>query len=140
MGCSNKRVHRYQTQGRRSIDDDEVIRNGQEIEAILEAKSGVEFTDELPLQLGQVDAGGQQVDVLEVGLSDDLFEGERRIGQQIVDREVRFRLGGEGDGTVGLWVEIGDENLLSTEPERGGEVDRRSGLPDPSLLVGDGDS
>src|SRR5512135_242852 len=45
----------------------------------------------------------------------------------------------EGEGQIGLWIEIDQEYLVADVGERSAQRECRRGLGDPTFLVGDGD-
>ena len=47
-------------------------------------------------------------------------------------------LNAESGRGIALRIEIDDQHLLAHRRERGAEIDRGRGLPDPALLIGDG--
>ena len=60
------------------------------------------------------------------------------VRQDLVNGMGDFVQGKEGQGAVGLRVQVDEEGPLLFSGERGGEINGGCGLPDPALLVRDG--
>ena len=66
---------------------------------------------------------------------------ERRGGEDEVVGVDDVRTGGDAEagGGIGLRIEIDDQDVAAHRCQRGAEIDRRRGLADPALLIGDGE-
>jgi hypothetical protein len=99
----------------------------------------VELPDQLYLSLGQGDPRSDHVEVLVGGGSDDLLRADRGIHEEVVHRLLHLVRIDERDRRIPLGVEVDEQRLEFLLRQRGGEVDRRGGLSDASLLIGDDD-
>ena len=63
-------------------------------------------------------------------------------GEGLVDRPGRraFAFLADAAGGVALRVAVDEQHGAAVEGQRGGQIDRRGGLPDSTLLICDGDN
>ena len=138
----DERVDREQAQRRRAVDEDVVVRfvhlGEVRVECAAEALLARDERHELDLGAGEVDGGGNAVELLVLGgWPDDV--GEREVGDQhVVDALlVGTVVDAEGRRRVALRVEVDHEHVRAGAGQCGGEVHRGRGLADAALLVGD---
>ena len=134
-------VEREHVERGRAVDDDQLIgadRRGQYLAQALLAVGRIEQPD---LGGGQIGIGRQQVESGR-GFGDALETvGDGHVGQkQITGRMLDLMLVDPAThGRVALRIEIDQEHTAAHERQRSGQIDRRGGLADPALLVGDRD-
>ena len=118
-----------QPQGRRTVDDEEIVIVANAFEGVLHPVLAILDVNHLDLRAHQVDMGGQQIEVREVGLNQDVA-GTNSLDHALVDAVFNFfGVKAQPRGRVGLWVGIHDERPEFQSRQTGGEIDGRGGFP-----------
>src|SRR6185437_10336064 len=131
-------VDRDQTKRRRRVDHDHFVLLPERLETILQPERRVEIADELRLEFSEIDAGWNDVQVLDWSLVHRLFDRCLAVHHQFVNRPLDSARIQIRDRTIRLWIEIEEKDAFSFAGKGGGEIDGGSGLPYPTFLVGDG--
>jgi hypothetical protein len=133
-----QRVDRQQPEGRRAVQQDDVVRVPDRRQRRPQHLLALLGRQQHGLDAGEVDGGRQQVDAA--------LEADRDVGgRDAVEEHVRHRLldvlgiDAEGEREAGLGVEVDEEDRQPGVRERRPEGDDRRRLGHAALLVGDGD-
>ena len=95
-----------------------------------------DLVHELDLRGGQVDVGGQQVHARDPAGHDHVLDPDPGLEEQVVDAQVHLvRVQTQTHRQRPLGVEVDEQHLAAVLRQRGTQVDRGRGLPDPTLLV-----
>ena len=134
-----ERVQGEEAEARGAVDEDVVVLADDGRERLFQPVLAGHDAHELDLGPGQVAVGGHERQVLEVGRHHEL--GERSLlDERLVEaRPGLAGLAAEAGGQVALGVGVHGEDPPLGGGQARGEVDRRRGLADPALLVGDRD-
>jgi hypothetical protein len=132
-------IDRQQVQRRRTVDQHigVVARLPHRLQGVAQLERAARLVPELQLDAGQVRVGRHQVEPREVGL--DHRRAHRLLAHQHVV-EGGLALGAtdaEARGGVALRIGVHQQHLFADGGEGGAEIDRRGGLADAALLVGD---
>ena len=135
-----ERVHREHAEGRRAIDEDDLIfsRGDDWREGFAQASEVVFSLGEFGFDGGEVDFGGDEIELLGGG-RDDHVGGLSFAVQDLVEGFAFRLLDAERAGRVGLGVEVDDEGRDAEAREAGAEVHGGGRLADAALLVRDGE-
>jgi hypothetical protein len=133
-------VEGEQRQGRRAVDQDEVVFAGVQGEGVAQAVLAAVEADQFDLGAGQVAVGGDQVVVAGLGAHAGFGHGVQ-ADQQVIHRLAEAALvDAAAHGRVALGVEVDEQHALAGGGEAGGEVDAGGRLADAALLVGDAEN
>src|SRR5258708_1385654 len=138
---SHQRVDGKQAQRRRAVDDDEVVEAVHRLQLVLEDLLTPHLVDHLDLGRGQLQVGGDEVDLHQLGPHDQVAGMDLVVHQQVVDGLVELVRPpyAHVDGQVRLRIEVDEENPLPQLRQAGAQVHACGGLADAAFLVGDGD-
>ena len=92
---------------------------------------------EFKLESGQIHGGGRDMQPRHRGRHHGIAQ-RRFADQHVVGRDVAAAaVDAEAGGGVALRIEVDDQHPLADRGQRGAEIDRRGGLADAALLVGE---
>ncbi len=132
-------VDRQQPERGRTVDQDIVVVLVEAAQRILERELAARALDQLDLRRRQVDHGGYHLEARDAGAE----HGVAELGpaqHDVVGGDLAIAvLDAEPGARIALGVEVDHQDGLAAGGERGAEVDRRGGLADAALLVGDRD-
>ena len=132
-------VDGQQAERRGAVDEDVVVVVEHGLDRPPQPGLPAERRDELDLGAGEVEAGRGDEQALDVGRLDAVLE-RHLVHQHVVHRRLEAAvLDAEPGRGVALRVEVDDQRALAELGQAGADVDRRRGLADAALLVGDGD-
>src|SRR6202521_3614462 len=136
----HQRVDAEQAEGWRAIDHHEVVLVLAGCELLLEERFAAHLRDELDLRAGELDVRGDEVHA-EVAVLDHMSEGDLRIEEQVIQRELDLigLLEAHVDRQVALGVEVDEEDSLPEFSERATQVHRGGRLANAAFLVGNCD-
>ncbi len=137
-GCG-KAVHGDEAKRRRAVDEDEVEVVHDGVDGPLQFHLPAEGRNQLDLYSGQVDRGRCHKEVLHAGRLDAVLQ--RLIPHDhVIHRELEVPgIDTQTGRRIPLGIQIDDEHPVADLSQGRAEVDRRRGLPDATLLVGDCD-
>ena len=133
-------VDGQQAEVRRAVDQRVVVALPKPaLERVAQELLAAEHREQLALGRGEVDVRRRDVDALGLRRPDDLVDRrapDEDIGHRHLDRvEVDAQAGGE----IRLRIHVDAQDTQSVLGQGAGQVDRRRGLADPALLIGDRD-
>src|ERR1700674_492732 len=136
----HQRVDAEEAEGGRAVDHHEVVLVLTGCELLLEERFAAHLGDELDLSTGELDVRRDEVDP-EVAVLDHVTEGDLRIEEQVVERELDLigLLEAHVDRQVALGIEVDEEDSLPEFSERASQVHRGGRLANPAFLVGNRD-
>ena len=109
-----QRVDGQQTQGGLAVDEDDVVFVADPAQCRGENLLASNLVDQLNFSCGEVNVGGQQVDVLHAGGQDDVLNVDLAVHHDVVDGQVQFvRVRTETGGESTLRVEVDDEDAAA---------------------------
>ena len=132
-------VQREQAERRWRIDE-------HVVEAIAEAADdraqpllAIRHRHEFDFRAGEIAVGGNQTEPGDRGLQDVRLRRGLVPRQGVIDGASRGGLPFEADAArqIGLGIEVDQEHALASQGQGRRQVDRRSGLPDPTFLIRD---
>ena len=131
----HERVQGQQAQGRRTVDQDVVVKTQNGLDSLPKPGVALLGADQLDLRAGEVVPRGDHMEMRELRRLGGL---ERRAGaaEHVVDLE-RGPADPERARCVRLRVEVDQERRALGGGQRGGQVDRGRRLADAALLVDD---
>ena len=94
MTRRHERVDGNEPEGRRRIDDDEIVERANRLETVAEAKMAVELPNQLALELRERDPCRRDPQGPGLGGIGDVLETDVRLRERIVDRLLEEELGG----------------------------------------------
>ena len=135
--CRCETVHGDESQGRGTVDDDEIVPVPDRSNGVLEQRLPLRGFQKFQLGPHEVDGGRNHMKTSNFGLDEHVFHSPLAY-EQIVKRPAFLTVRGkvESGSGVGLRVCVNDEDVLLENSERGGKVDCRRGLAHSPFLVG----
>src|SRR6185369_14518012 len=125
-------------EGRRAVNQDEVVSGMAGLQGILQAVFALIELDQLDFGAGQFAVGGQDVET-EFSFDADLGQA-RSTDQQLINGGQGFLFGDPGPGRrVALRIHVDQQHALAFGGQRSGQIDRGRRLADAALLVGYGE-
>ena len=107
------------------------------VDRLAQPVRAVALLRDLELEAGKIHGRRRDVQLRHCGLHRDRRE-LLVIGQSIVGRvRPAFAVDAESGRCVALRIEIDDQHALADRSQRGAEIDRRRGLADAALLIGE---
>jgi len=127
-------VDREDPEGRRAVQDHPVVVRAQVAEGVVERVLAAAAAEQRRLNLGQLDAGGDEVDAVLRGDHD--VADACRTGEHVVHRlhEV-LGVDAEGEREAGLRVEVDEEDLLAELGKGDTQAGHGRRLADAALLA-----
>src|SRR2546425_640327 len=136
----HQRVDAEEAEGGRAVDHHEVVLVLAGRELFLEEGFAAHLRDELDLRSGELDVRRDEVHT-EVAVLDHVTEGDLRIEEQVVERELDLigLLEAHVDRQVALGIEVDEEDALPEFSERASQVHRGGRFANAAFLVGNRD-
>ena len=106
-------------------------------ERIAQPEGAVARLADLELEPGEIERRGRDEEARHRGRQDRVAQA-RPAGQRVIGRlAAAAAIDAEPGRRIALRIEINNQHLLADSRQRGAEIDRRRGLADAALLVGD---
>ena len=129
-------VDGQQAQGGLAVDEDDVVFVADFAQCRGENLLASHFVDQLNFSCGEVDVGGQQVDVLHTGGQDDVLDVDFAVHHDVVDGQVQFvRVRAETGGESTLRVKVDQQHLTAAFCQCRAQVNGGGGLTHAALLI-----
>ena len=134
-------VEREHGQGRRAIDEHEVVLVGHRLDGQAQTFFAALDLDQLDLGAGQFAVGAQHVvaatSVHQFLAADARFGDRGGLQQHVINSELNLAfVHARAHGGVALRVQVDHQHALAELRQTGREIDRGGGLAHPALLVG----
>src|SRR5690606_27185537 len=134
-----QRVERQEAERRRAVDEHVIVRLANAGERVAQPQLPVFPLDQLDPGPDQALAGWDDVEQGELQPAEDRVFGGYRTDEDVVGGALGVVLiDAEAARSVSLGVHVDDERASLCDGEARAQVDRSGRLPDPALLIGDG--